>query len=385
MFYFPTPYPDEVVGSLLTRGCLHTGLPIKGLAWLLYAKRRSYNSFLLASSIRPLARLTGLDPEELLWAHTVFPYVVAFMPRAEVMRLQAMVMSPAETHAGCIASCTQSVTQGVAFRRYCSACVAADEREFGESYWHRAHQLPATYVCHIHGAPLLETALRIRGAMRRWQYALPSTVPGRPVRPRLPQPLALALARKSHQLLRQDSRLEADWCARYRKMAFGAGYARTTDAIAGRRLAEDLERFYGSNLLGDTGSALAAHGRPWPGLMVRPGETGPFAPIKHILLRTFLERHRVDSSALNYGAPGPKPRNRQALDRDFARRLRATLRRIKLTRRRVTIKELLTRSSCWGAYRHEPSSFPMTRALLREFRASAWSARRMPPEGARQR
>ena len=36
----------------------------------------------------------------------------------------------------------------------CAECVREDQKNYGYSYWHRAHQLPCTFVCHKHGTHL---------------------------------------------------------------------------------------------------------------------------------------------------------------------------------------------------------------------------------------
>lgn len=377
MLYFPRPYPDEVIGSLLTRACRHTGVSMKALGWLLYGKQRSYRSFLIASSLRHLGSVTNLDPDELLWKHTVFPYVTSFMARAEVERLQAKVLAPSTEHVDCIASCTQSVTQGVAFRRYCLRCVAEDESCYGESYWHRAHQLPAVYLCMRHGEPLLETRLGVRNAMRFTEYSLPRDTAGRGRTLAIPQGVSTELASRSVTLLNRHGDQDRDWVRAYRTAALSAGYVRKDGNIASQKLLRDLTTLYGVELLDELGCrAPQRSNRSWPTLMFRSAQCVPFAPIKHVLLHTFLHWSTSVPKELDYGRPGPKPRDPNSLDRKFAARVSHLLARIKRTSSKVTVQQLLRNAQCWSTYRHDRTAFPETRALVEAFRYSPQSARR---------
>lgn len=47
--------------------------------------------------------------------------------------------------------------------RYCPSCFLKDERNYGEPYWHRSHQLPSIHICHIHRAQLLDSTVPATG------------------------------------------------------------------------------------------------------------------------------------------------------------------------------------------------------------------------------
>lgn len=50
----------------------------------------------LPTNLPDLAIQTRTDAKTLLWGHTVFPYAVAFMPTAEVHRLEKSFWSVAQ-------------------------------------------------------------------------------------------------------------------------------------------------------------------------------------------------------------------------------------------------------------------------------------------------
>ena len=47
--------------------------------------------------------------------------------------------------------------------RYCPVCVQEDRLKFGETYWHRLHQILELPVCPIHHCKIVETNFRSSG------------------------------------------------------------------------------------------------------------------------------------------------------------------------------------------------------------------------------
>lgn len=54
----------------------------------------------------------------------------------------------------------------------CPACMAEDAQRFGVPYWHRAHQLPCTWICADHYRALLISTVKSNG-IGRFQWCLP--------------------------------------------------------------------------------------------------------------------------------------------------------------------------------------------------------------------
>jgi hypothetical protein len=50
------------------------------------------------------------------------------------------------------------------YLRYCPLCVAEDISEYGETYWHRKHQLPGSYYCTKHQARLVNSHITTKQA-----------------------------------------------------------------------------------------------------------------------------------------------------------------------------------------------------------------------------
>lgn len=369
MLYFPRPQPDEIIGSLIFRACRETGLSLKRLMKALCGASRSCNSFASSSSLLdPVGRAVGLDPEELLWRHTTFPYVVAFMPPTEVARLRARALSPTPQPGGA-APCTHSITKGLDYRRYCQLCAAEDLTIRGTSYWHRSHQLPGTWICTTHRVSLWESSIAVRRAIPVCVYDMPDETKGHIQPILLPIEILIDIALRSDALLNCRPAGNFDWLHHYRELAIGKGYYITAQhQVAARQFARDLWQFFGPDLLKEAGCTFTPEARNWPMLMVRDRTNVPFIPVKHVLLETFLS-HCDKCTALHYRPPGRTPCDPSELDQAFERRIRAVLARTNPTVR-LTVSELLSRARCWARFRHDRKAYPLTVGIVSEFRHS---------------
>ncbi len=375
MLYFPRPYPDEVSGSVLARAVIHLGLPAGRLLRIVMGRLGGNLSYFLPFPLRPLASAMRLDEEEVLWMHTSFPYVVAFMTSDEVARIRSKALRPAaDARPCCLGSLTKSVTHGLSRLRYCPSCVAADVSTYGESYWHRSHLLPAVHVCALH-----QTVLCNAAPSRRAMYAgLPPGTPGDFELLEVSPEKMLLLAERSNTLLQRVGTAghNEDLLATYQQLALASGYVISSGQVAGAQLGVDLRRYYGTALLSAAGCYIRVDGG-WPMLMVRPRIGVPFAPVKHVLLRTFLDASPGGQKTVSYERPGKKQRDYGRADAVCADALRERIMVAQRKNVRLTVEELMVGTGYWSAFRHNRERFPQSRAIVAAFRASEHSQRQL--------
>lgn len=187
------PYPDEELGSIVTRACRQVGLSQWSIAQHYFGAPRgtplgSYGNLLL-----PVSTLTGMSPRELLWSHTLVPYGVAALPPALSRRVLSALTRGRELN--------ESPVLGKIGRHWCDVCLRHDLATYGEPYWHRSHLLPGVTTCHLHGTTLLHVTPErlvqapIHRAAGYWTRGeLPDELSGQPLRmpisPRLEHQLA---------------------------------------------------------------------------------------------------------------------------------------------------------------------------------------------------
>lgn len=374
-FYFPRPYPDELIGSLILRACVHRGISLKNMSGMLAGRCRIYFSLAMSSCLDEIATATDSDAMKLLWENTVFPYVTAFMSGPETDRLAQSLVQ--HDHIG-NAALTQAATQGGLGQRFCLQCLREDETQFGETYWHREHNLPFVLMCPKHHLPLQvikqpELSVHHHLAIR----VLPEHALGISRGSSLPSDLAQAITTLSAGLLTRCDRKEpSDWYREYRQLASNKGLMHKGAGLASQVFAQAFRSAYGKAFLQEIGLDFPSDkGACWPALMLREKQGIPFITPKHVLLRVFLERAELPGTANLYLPPGPATRDYAALDAQYSHEVSKAIRAAQLRKTRVGVIQMLTELGILSTYCHNRDQLPKTRALLTEFKGTAFSAR----------
>lgn len=163
---FPYFYPDELVYSLLAR----------------YYERSGYIRYIFAAedlfqskTVRPdiefvnqytpaaLQMITKEIPiEQVIEKHTMFPYYGRFLPKERRNKaFKALVQTQGNYHNLLPMPKRKNGTDR--FLRYCPLCIENDRKQYGETYWHRLHQLQGIKICSIHGCYLNDSDVVISG------------------------------------------------------------------------------------------------------------------------------------------------------------------------------------------------------------------------------
>ena len=363
---FPAPYPDELVGSLFSRATRHTGLSWKELNRRVRGAdgQSNYISWVMSSPLLEIAPHARTNASELLWKHTMFAYATAFLARSLVDTLEARILAPVKGRKRPLTPIAQSITQGVTHRRFCSVCAEADGRLHGETYWHRSHNLPGVYRCHVHGVPLRETLIPVRYDMHHRVDAMPGETSSYVKHFALGPAPMVDIARRSVAFLAHPAPPLWQLAIAYRKQALALGFGNER-YLASADLANRLQRFYGKPFLELAGASFDASSHAaWPALLPRLANDTAVAPSRHVLFQTFLAfAERFDGDSTRRG-PGPRPRDMTALDRTVTARLTADLHSDTTCAWRAPIKTWLTGLGCWGMYRHNRPHLPSTTHIV---------------------
>jgi hypothetical protein len=171
-------FSDETLYSLASRyhrlsGSASTAVTCQRL----FGHARGGLSSDFPSRISAFATRTGGvlgDATSILHSRTIVPAYLPFLSRVD---------ANAAVSALCGAGInTLKQTLGLARARSkagrrmkaCAACMQDDQERWGTAYWHRTHQLPATWVCVVHDEALLESTVEGTGiAQHRWHLPSP--------------------------------------------------------------------------------------------------------------------------------------------------------------------------------------------------------------------
>lgn len=374
MRLLPSPYPDELVGSVIARGLVRSGLPSDRFLLRLTGRDVGTLSFFLPSDLHLVADAAGVPAEQMLWENTPFPYVVAFMPPVAKHRFAFKALTHTASNGKCLGALVQSCSLGFQGLRFCPQCRDDELRRFGESYWHRRHNLPGVFVCVEHACLLLSSPPVTLG--RAYKMGQPNHHQGRSCGFEISDAL-MELARSSASLLDRSITRGLFPILIYRALSINKGYQVHEQWTCSSQLACDLAQFYGEKLLSACGSGVPVEDRrnPWPALMLRPGSKVPFTPIKHVLLANFLAVQSTLLKSVEKSPPGKKPRDYVQLDTKLACQLRVALTAAVKTGVRVELQELFTATGLWETFRHQRQRLPLSRAVIEEYRQSNAAAR----------
>lgn len=94
------------------------------------------------------------SPKDILEFATILPFYTHFRSPRIVSEVLEKVRGPQVAGLAQILGIYSIGQHSFPQPKGCIECAGEDQRDYGYSYWHRAHQLPCTLVCHKHGTLL---------------------------------------------------------------------------------------------------------------------------------------------------------------------------------------------------------------------------------------
>lgn len=299
MPFFPTPYPDELLYSVLARYHLRSGnISFKATMEDAFGTKNATAVVELPSNINALISNLPLNTEYtadyLIDNHTFFSFYTAFLPpkRAQWVRDNMMKRNGKGIYGktGIMAS---SIVANQYFK-FCPLCNAEDKEKYGELYWHRIHQIPGVLVCSKHQIMLCDSKVPIKG-YNKHQYIAASeenciksdstgTYSDKTVL------LLIELAKDVEFLLNNRfERRPTEWFhEQYKAKLMELGYATINGNVMQKKLAEEFVQFYGEEFLTLVQSSIEiSSDNSWVADMAR-GRNRASHPIRHLLLARFL-------------------------------------------------------------------------------------------------
>lgn len=161
--YFPTPYEDELLYSLIARYGVHTGLYENQKAVIRDIFSTSSASAIpdlpshlhdMSSNLTPVWKISSID---LIRRFTLAPIYLPYLDNVKAKKIVTSMKSnnggDIHTRVGISAS---KVKQKLYFQ-HCPHCYQEQIEKNGEAYWRRSHQLPGLLFCKKHCTHLLNS------------------------------------------------------------------------------------------------------------------------------------------------------------------------------------------------------------------------------------
>ncbi|MHB8131544.1 MAG: TniQ family protein, partial [Mobilitalea sp.] len=159
--FFPKPYPDELLYSIVARYHVWSGNEeMSDTMEQLYGYRRERATLFIPKHLKRLAERTkefGLNYETLLYEHTIFPFITCFLSKTSYDYLLNSINNDDKE----ISLFMYKHNIYPRFLRYCPHCIIDDRDEYGESYWHRRHQSYGVDICCKHRCHLMDSSIEV--------------------------------------------------------------------------------------------------------------------------------------------------------------------------------------------------------------------------------
>lgn len=115
----------------------------------------------LATLVNQLPLGSSLKINQLLEKHTLFPYYRTFLTNREVKRLQELMEGKESQSIAQVAKIPKLKLYYPDYLRFCPQCLEEDLNLYGETYWHRLHQVSGIGVCLTHRVGLQSSGVLV--------------------------------------------------------------------------------------------------------------------------------------------------------------------------------------------------------------------------------
>ncbi len=303
---FPDPYPDELLYSVCARFHERVQYPNKKHTIReLFGDEAAIAVVDLPSNLRNLTlALPAGSPytvEKLIYQHTLLPYFAPFLHPKQFRQVSADMEGSRGPAIHMRSGLMASVVQPPEWLRFCPECAQEDKQQFGESYWHRLHQIPGVEVCPKHQVRLLDSQVRVQNPATRHEFI----TAGQGIK--LPKSQSYTLKDLHHNILLKIAQ-NAAWLLeehisplgltillkRYRELLAERNLATYNGRVRVSKLLEEFKRFYPEDLLQRLQCKIDTESEHnWLLRLVRSPK-GSQHPLRHLLLIQFLG-HNAES------------------------------------------------------------------------------------------
>jgi len=298
MHFFPTPYPDELLYSILGRYAMRSG-NVKEIHTIedLFTSRNSIVNVELPSRLDMLINNMPINStytaEYFIKNHTLFPCYAAFVSPHRAEEIIRMM----RYGNGSISYVKLGLTSGgISLNRYfrfCPRCVADDIEEYGEPYWHRTHQVTGVFMCSKHNTSLYDSKELIRGVNRQRIVCIndENCIAEQAINfnEEISEKMVMMSEDVSELLNMNFECRNKEWFkSQFRVKLIEKGYANMNNYIYQKRLRDDFIEFYSENYLNLIQSSVTNKSHNWLSNLLRKNDNDTYF-LRYLILARFLD------------------------------------------------------------------------------------------------
>lgn len=154
IIYFPKIYPDELVYSWFCRYYIHSGCMSHKIALknLMFgesdAPSKEFVGHLNEQAFNIINKIIPI--EDLIIDHTMYSEYVRFLPYDKKISSLKQITSNKSCDPHQIMTILPRNDVNEIYLKYCPKCASEDRIQYGETYWHRSHQIRGISICTKH-------------------------------------------------------------------------------------------------------------------------------------------------------------------------------------------------------------------------------------------
>lgn len=162
--YFPTPYPEEDIRSILYRYHIRSiNNSYEVTKSELFGYRSDRNNALpsrMEALVMQLPQGCGITVEKIIEEHTLFPFFRPFITSNKERLIYKLMCNGNGQRMGIEGKpVLKQISESI---KYCPGCIQRDYKKFGEVYVHRVHQIKFLGYCPTHKSKLLSECLKCK-------------------------------------------------------------------------------------------------------------------------------------------------------------------------------------------------------------------------------
>lgn len=301
MNFFPTPYPDEILYSVLARYSIRSGNTSDiHVIEDLYSTRNIVASIELPCKIDALIENMPVNSqytaESLINNHTLFPYHTAFASIKKTCEVVKAMRTGRGSRPYTMLGISSGFIKQNDYLRFCPECFCEDIKRYGEPFWHRLHQIVGVFICPKHQVMIQNSKVLIRAGNRQRyiraseQNCVKETKDNKYVLSSDLFAKMLWMSKDIDYVLNHAYKPDLDrwYISLYNERLVHEGYARMNNYIKQKELRSNISNFYGDEYLELMQSSITGETSNWLSSLVRQNEYNIFT-CRHLLLARFLD------------------------------------------------------------------------------------------------
>jgi len=297
--FFPDPYPDELFYSACARYAKRLNYPNKLSAIIDLLGKKGVSATVdiptRLNHFLSVIQTREYSAEEIINDHTLFPFYEPFITVERSKIIREEIKQDDDNRLRTRLAININQIGQPEFLRFCPICAESDRLRFGETYWHRLHQLSAVLVCPEHRCFLEDSPVlwnqRIGKVLHSAEEYITLEKPRFTYESRISDRLFLKMAEDARWLLNQShlSLPKDELRERYYNILLKMKYAWYNGRIKATKLTSDFLAYYPREVLDELGCADKSGEFLWLARMLEKKPKFVFHhPLRHLLLLNFL-------------------------------------------------------------------------------------------------